>query len=307
MESLTKGDVGDNARDYRRDKPTEHCDATPWRVLKSCGCEMKRINIYTFYVLGNAMRPLESVEEGSNYKDVWHELTSARNNIKNVIDNELIPLRTCRATAQKLINHITDVVPNDFNAAVEEISKNGKLNWSQAYYIKESAKEFRTILAAELQLVDTYSVSQKGSYSTPDLIDHAEITFSEEIRKRIPADSIRDIQQAGRCLAFDVPTAAAFHILRAAEGVVREYHEVVSKGAAKLKTRNWGVYIRSLTKLGADAKVLAALDQIRTMYRNPIIHPEDTVSLDEAMALFGVAQGAIFAMVEDIKKRKSGP
>jgi hypothetical protein len=61
-----------------------------------------------------------------------------------------------------------------------------------------------------------------------------------------------------------------------------------------------------LTKLKdakADLKVVAALDQIRDLHRNPNIHPEEVLTLDEALALLGIAQSAILGMVRDVRKR----
>ena len=106
-------------------------------------------------------------------------------------------------------------------------------------------------------------------------------------------------------MAFDLPTSAAFHILRATEALITEYYGVVVGYKPKMKSRNWERYIEHLRKHGGNPKILLALDQIREMHRNPIIHPEDFLSDDEAVTLFGVAQGVIVAMAVDIEKRKS--
>ena len=68
--------------------------------------------------------------------------------------------------------------------------------------------------------------------------------------------------------------------------------------------RNWGAYIRILRTKGADEKVIASLDQIRELHRNPVMHPEETLSSDEATTLFGIAQSAILAMVNAIPRHR---
>ena len=39
----------------------------------------------------------------------------------------------------------------------------------------------------------------------------------QETRKNLDDAVIGDIREAGRCLVFDLPTAAGFHVLRAIE------------------------------------------------------------------------------------------
>jgi hypothetical protein len=107
-----------------------------------------------------------------------------------------------------------------------------------------------------------------------------------------------DIRQAGRCLAFELPTAAGFHIMRATESILRDYY--VAHVGKKPKTRNWGKYIADLKTSSANPKTVAVLDQIRTLHRNPTIHPEVVLSGSEAQTLFGIAQSAITAMIEDM-------
>jgi hypothetical protein len=176
-----------------------------------------------------------------------------------------------------------------------------EIHSGEIYLVQEALGKFQTVFAEELPLVHTYSVSQKGAYSTPDLVDHAEIIFSAEMVKLLPADAIRDIQQAGRCLAFDVPTAAAFHILRAIESVMLKYLSFLSKEKASPKKKDWFSYIESLKEFSAEQTVIEELNQIRDKYRNPIMHPKDVVSLDSALAFFGKAQFVIQMMIEGCK------
>jgi len=261
---------------------------------------MKRVNVHQFYLLGQSLQPLAGITEASIYGDCFYELWQARAGIKAMLESGVVSLHTCRAAAYELIEAVTIGVPEDFDEAIKKDQKE-PINWMCYYRIAQVLKEFQVVFAAELPLVETYSVSQKGAYSTSDLIDHAEIIFSENIRSVLPADATRDIQQAGRCIAFDVPTAAAFHILRAIEAVILEYLKIKSVGTVKPKQRTWAAYLDSLRELGADETIIEEIDQIREKYRNPIMHPEDVVSLDGALALFGKAQFVIYAMIEGCK------
>src|SRR5262249_13042567 len=139
-------------------------------------------------------------------------------------------------------------------------------------------------------------------YATPELIERAEKLFSESVRVEMPPEAVEDVRQAGRCIAFELPTAAGFHILRCVESVMLRYMDTLNAKRPKEKLRNWGVYLQILKDAGADEKVIAALDQLRDLHRNPNIHPEETLTLDEALSLLGIAQSAILGMVRDIWK-----
>ena len=55
--------------------------------------------------------------------------------------------------------------------------------------------------------------------------ENAEAKFPKELLAVMPAKSIADIQEAGRCLAFERATACAFHICRATEALMLDYYE----------------------------------------------------------------------------------
>ena len=112
------------------------------------------------------------------------------------------------------------------------------------------------------------------------------------------SEAVFDAKEAGKCLAYEVPTACGFHVFRVTESVLRKYYAHVTGGAAPPKVRSLGVYVNALkaTKKG-DEKILAALKQMTDLHRNPLIHPETVLTVDEAIAIFGIARSAITAML----------
>ena len=145
---------------------------------------------------------------------------------------------------------------------------------------------------------------QKGIYRTEDLISHADQYFPSSIRESIPEQAKKDLIEAGKCLAYEVPTACSFHLWRSVETVMAAYY---TKLAGKEfsddgVTRNWAAYIKALDDKGADAKITQFLDHIRQEYRNPQTHPEAMLEVNEALALFGVAMSVIHQMVSAIQK-----
>ena len=189
-----------------------------------------------------------------------------------------------------------------------------KLDWDRnveifdIYEVIEGAKEFETIFAAEVQNMATYFVSKKGIYDTNDLIGRADELFTSDVRKILSDQSRRDICEAGRCLAFDLATAAGFHIARAVEGTLVDYLKLLCPQEfeqLKESSRNLGAYIKMAREHGGNDKVCGALDQFRDLHRNPLIHPESVLSIDEAVTLLGIAQSAIVAIVLDTVKIKN--
>jgi hypothetical protein len=158
-------------------------------------------------------------------------------------------------------------------------------------------------------VLDTYFVSKKGAYSTADLIEHAHHHIPEPTRKKLPEQTKADFDQAGKCIAFDLATAAAFHLLRGTEAVLRQYYDNVVPGAkqAPAKMRNWGVYIKLLTEHKAEAKVTSLLTHLKDAYRNPVLHPEENYTDERIQVLFGVCVSAIVMMVEELNKLSDQP
>jgi hypothetical protein len=215
-------------------------------------------------------------------------------------------LEVCYPTANELHAAITAVVPKDFAEAAEKFQNlpapEPVLDWSERYNIKTAAGKFETILSAELSNSDTYWLSPKGTHKTSMLLQYAHMELPAWVITEIP-EVKSDFDEAGKCLLFDTHTAAGFHLLRATETVIRKYYEIVTGVEPKEKFRNWGAYIKRLKECKADAKITGHLDHMRENYRNPILHPEVSLTTDEAQILFGVCVSAIFQMASDIKIR----
>ncbi len=260
---------------------------------------MQRVNGHRFYYLAIKIQPLIQLSTEATFKEVFFEMWEARAAVIDLFDH--MPLRVAVAPANKMISGIDSVMPREWPEAVKLFSSEDKIGYT-CYAIRQGAKEFETVLEAELQSLDTYLVSQKGTHSTPDLIERAEIMFPTAIRNRLPPQAIIDIRHAGRCLALDNPTASGFHILRAVESVMGVYFKLVTGNPLPTRMRNWGVYIKTLRKHPAHSdKVVTFLDHIRDSYRNPILHPEISLEEDEAEALLGAAATAIRMLVLEIQ------
>jgi hypothetical protein len=167
----------------------------------------------------------------------------------------------------------------------------------QLAQIKQSFDTYKIALLAELGALDSYFVTQKGSHETLSLLSFGENLFPIDMARKVP-EAIFDARQAGKCLAFEVPTACGFHVFRVLESILRRYHAHVTGGAAPPKVRNIGVYLNALKQAGhGDPKVLAALKQMTDLHRNPLIHPEAVLTTEEALAILGIVRSAAAAML----------
>lgn len=279
-----------------------------WVAIPVGGGFMKKINLPFFYHLGALLNPLtEFTVEPSNRVDILIASIGVQGNVMFLL-NSFSTLTVCRNCGEQLIGVIEGVrewmrtTPSD-KWAKPDMSADAKLR-----QVVSKAKEFETVLSAELQTLATYQATQKGIYSTADLIERAENILPAPVLAKISSEIIEEIRQSGRCLAFDCATACAFHIMRATEAVMHKYYIFVRKPKPKPKGRldNWGAYIAELQKSQAPEvkEVVAMLQQVKDRHRNLIMHPEILLTPDEAFTLFEIAKGAIIAMADKLPEAK---
>ncbi len=263
---------------------------------------MLRVDCYDFYKLGIQIHPLVDMKDEELLKDVWFNIYTAKSSLNEFF--QTFPLRISRDPATKLYAALNTAVPDDLSELdLGDDEKGWKTIAFRGFSIRQSAKNLETVLAAELNNFDTYFVSQKGSFSTPDLIERAEIMLPEGIRQHLSANAIEDFRQAGRCLAFNLGTAASFHIARATEDVIRSYYSLILKTTPTVKMRSWGIYYKNLSKTPkASTKVLGWLNHIKDEYRNPVLHPEETVTSDAALVFVNACSSLVIMMVSEMVK-----
>jgi hypothetical protein len=254
---------------------------------------MIRLSIAYFYGLGSTLQPLGSLNAGP-LGLWWPTLYSARTGLEGFFGADWFgpAIQNSFNSGQRLLRAVTHLTDQDFGTY--------EITPMDAFSVTDSHREFETVLRAELSIADCYYVTQKGGYDTRLLVTNAEKIFPSELPIKV-SGAIPDVREAGKCLGYEASTAAGFHILRALESVVRSYWDAVCKGKPHPKNKTLGSYVKQLTdnKFG-DQKVCATLQQIKDLHRNPLAHPGDTLTRDEAIALFGIVHSAIAAMIGQI-------
>lgn len=178
------------------------------------------------------------------------------------------------------------------------------------FQVTNQLNRFRTLLLEALQREPVFRVTQTAGYETLTLLTQAERTFPESARMKFRADVVAEIRESGKCLAYDTPTAAGFHSIRALELVMHDYYVAVCKPAKPKKLVNWKAYISALKndhlKKGgkAAAKVIAILEDMAASDRNLIMHPKRVLKFDEALTLFKQCESAMISMASKLPRDK---
>jgi hypothetical protein len=272
----------------------------PWFVAPVEGCNMKQINTFGLYQLANQLSPLRALPDDPREFNKANSYTFAFAEFwldQFFNTSKVLPLELSSDAANQLIHVLQTISKKIWADPPEEIQV-----W-ELTNVRTKLSELETVMGLELQRHQTYLVSQIGGYSMPLLATKAEVNILEDALAVIGDQAKKDFREAGRCLAFEIPTAAGFHAMRATENVLRQYYVlVVGKPIDRIE---WATCTQELKKAKANPKVVQVLDQIRELHRNPLMHPQDFLNMKEAISLFDIAKSAIGSVAEEIAKLKA--
>lgn len=266
---------------------------------------MEKINLPFIYELGLKLNPLGKMTYTvSNTVEIWVGAEDVLSSM-SILFKKSPTLPACRNKVSELENARDEAISWFRETEHSKWRKESAVAAEIFGKIIKIAKELEIVLSAELHTLATYHITQKGIYSTADLIEHAEGILPQHVMGRIGQMAVGEIRESGKCLALDCATASAFHMMRAAEEVMHRYYVSVCKPKPEKRLENWGAYIAELSKSSKPEvkEVVAMLQQIKDRHRNLIMHPEIVLTIDEAFTLFEIAQGAIIAMADNITVR----
>ena len=92
--------------------------------------------------------------------------------------------------------------------------------------ISSACNELDKTLDSELLLRSAYLVTPKR-FPIESLLEKPAALLSADAPLQMPRISKFDFASGCKALAFSLPTAAAFHLLRCTEGMLRHYYETV--------------------------------------------------------------------------------
>lgn len=249
---------------------------------------------HEIYLVASYLRPVLELPDESDRTRFITAIVQARCSLAtftgDLIDNFL---PKSKGRAEWLIKNIDDIT---FHRQQE--------GFPNLLSLQTLVRQFETLLDEELSAAPVFCLERIGNFSTESLLKGGSKGFDPDAIATIPERAISEIDEAGRCLAFERSTASGFHILRAVELTIRRYLTAVPGFTMPpLNRQNWGEFLKLLKDNGANKEVTDALQNIKDNYRNPLMHPEDVLELRQAISLFSVCQGMIEMLVEDMKKR----
>jgi len=267
------------------------------RPAMLCGGLMIRISLAYVGTFTTQIEAVRSIKVGEKVSDHWFTLLIAHSAIDNFINKSVFAaeIRTSRQSATDFSNLLNQYT------TVDQVNAGHTFDQGQISSLEYYLNQFKTILWAELETLNAHFVTQKRGYDSAALISYAEAIFPPDLAVKAP-DAIPDIREAGKCIAFELPTAAGFHLHRANEAVLHRYYDHVSGGLARPKNRNIGGYLTALTQSGfGDQRLLATLRDLNELHRNPLIHPDQSLeTIDDAIALMNAVHNAVVFMLKAI-------
>src|SRR6185369_15832475 len=121
-------------------------------------------------------------------------------------------------------------IENEFKSLPDD----SKLTIEQRTKLNAEMMSIRKTLDAEIQGYFVYMISPKRLDVTK-LLEDVSALFTPNIYSELPAIAQKDFAAAGKCIAFSQPTAAAFHILRGTEDVVKHFYCTMIKQKSTIR------------------------------------------------------------------------
>jgi len=255
---------------------------------------MKRIDAYQFFRLGAAIHPITNGTQ-VEVKILYFALSRARSVI-SFVHAALPP--SSKQSANILLAQIAVC-----GTGLDELDSDAQVQPPELADLAQKAKDFEGVLANDLPKMDTYQVLCQGLYTMPALIESAELAIidglSGSAEGMIPSNTLLDFNQAGRCIALELPTASGFHTMRSVEAAIEKYWKVVSHSSSEASAPEVTQCIADLRAAGEDKKLMLVLDHIcRELNRETLMDQALFLETREALLLFDISKSAICSMAE---------
>ena len=242
-------------------------------------------SIYHYYFFGTCLRylldaPVGQVLAESHRGGIGSNIASFFRYL-----DELGLVVTQRAS--KELSEFAEALPDDDGATLSQ---------EQSAQLTEIMKYIRKTLDAEIRGFQAYIVTPKR-IDVSKLLNDTPSLLAPGVYSKLPEIAQYDLAEAGKCIAFERPTAAAFHILRGTEAVLVAFYEAIVR--QKRVNRMWGPMVSDLKKRRKARPyevLLNNLDNIRLSFRNPTQHPELTYDIHEVQDLLALCFDAINRM-----------
>jgi hypothetical protein len=251
---------------------------------------MEKKQIWHYIQIGTDLRYIQDRVAGN--KIIFED--GPRDNIKRLLSNiENLGLEvTLRGSSELQV----------FLNKLDQIEEDRVFTKEEAEELSKIMDLVRHTMTAECQGVYAYITTDKR-YDVTKLTDGIDKIFSPNVFNVLPDIAQYDFSEAGKSIVFERSTAAAFHILRATEVVLRSYYKKYLRITPINKT--WGQMLIELKNKRSGKKpssvILNHLNNIKDSFRNPTQHPDKVYDIQEVQDLLGVCIDVVNKMIKEIK------
>jgi hypothetical protein len=213
-----------------------------------------------------------------------------------------LPLvKSIRTECEKIGLRTSMVCADEFTALAEGMTVKA---------LTSALREFENTIRREMASCFFFHMpSKQAEYYQKNML------FGARVDVRIPATQF-DITEAGNCYAMGRGTACVFHLMRVMEIGVQKLGELL--GVPLAEEKNWQVILdlvnKAVKSLPPNAPRTVALGQVaahlfnvKIGWRNPVMHPRETYTLEEAGNLIGNVKAFMVTLSTLLPVPKSGP
>jgi hypothetical protein len=250
---------------------------------------MKAHSLFQYFFFGTSVRYLQDAGEAWRIHDSESGYRVLSNIAKFLEQLDELGLQVTSRAAKQLRHLYRELEQEEYDAVLTK---------EQARTLAQIMTDIRMTLEAELEGFYVYTVTPKR-IDTTKLMSDISFLFAPNTYARLPEIARFDLDEAGKCIAFERPTAAAFHLMRAAEAVLRAFFKTHIETSSESM---WGPMVKVLrTSLDSPdyGALLNNLDNIRLSFRNPTQHPQKIYDIQEAQDLWGLCVDVINRMARD--------
>lgn len=197
-----------------------------------------------------------------------------------------VSVREIQKFNQWMNPHVRRIASLPLEQAKQEFLKNEAV-------VKTKLEQLSSVIHSELESRIFFHLRQDQAC----FFDQKEL-FGAEVNAKFPSLHY-DMAEAGNCYALGRSTACVFHLMRIMEVGVQKFGTKL--GVALTEEKNWQNILdeinREIKKLPAKAPettgmsaASANLYAVKLAWRNQVMHPNDTYTLEEAKDLIGLVK-----------------
>jgi hypothetical protein len=184
----------------------------------------------------------------------------------------------------------------------EEWKKERLLTKDEAESLSKNASNLEQTVWAEAKGQVSF-ITREKRYDINRLLDDVGSLMAKGVFDGLPDLAQSDFASAGRCIAFELPTAAAFHLMRGTEATLRDFYCGIVK-RDRVNPQMWGpmtAHLRKRRDMPPEV-LMNNLDNIRRSFRNPTQHPEKVYDVDEAQDLMSLSIDVVTRMQRHLQE-----